>query len=182
MSDKVYNVLFLCTGNSARSIIAEKLLEHWGKGRFKAYSAGSHPKGSINPLAIQTLKSFGLSVDGLRSKSWDEFAAAGAPHLDFVFTVCDNAANEVCPYWPGQPMSAHWGVEDPSSVEGTEVVKIAAFNKVTNNLQNRIKIFTSLPINKLDVIKIQQIIDAIGQDRKITDFLKDVKGITPILP
>jgi protein-tyrosine-phosphatase len=182
MSDKLYNVLFLCTGNSARSIMAEKLLGHWGKGRFKAYSAGSHPIGSINPFAIQTLKSFGLSPNGLRSKSWDEFAAVGAPHLDFVFTVCDNAANEVCPYWPGQPMSAHWGVDDPAAVEGNDVVKIAAFNMVCNNLQNRIKTFTSLPISKLDAIKIQEFIDAIGHDRKVTDFLNDVKGIVPIVP
>lgn len=109
MSDKVYNVLFLCTGNSARSIMAERLMEHWGKGKFKAYSAGSFPNGKVNPFAIQNLKNHGLSVEGLRSKSWDEFAVEGAPHLDFVFTVCDNAAGEVCPYWPGQPMTAHWG-------------------------------------------------------------------------
>lgn len=163
MSDKVYNVLFLCTGNSARSIMAEKLMEHWGKGKFKAYSAGSHPNGKVNPFAIQTLKSHGLSVEGLRSKSWDEFAVEGAPHLDFVFTVCDNAAGEMCPYWPGQPMTAHWGVEDPAAVEGTDAEKLAAFKKISNYLQNRIKLFTSLPFSKLDSMKIKEEIDAIGK-------------------
>jgi len=163
MSDKVYNVLFLCTGNSARSIIAEKLMEHWGKGKFKAYSAGSHPTGKVNPFAIETLKGYGLSVEGLRSKSWDEFAIEGAPHLDFVFTVCDNAAGEVCPYWPGQPMTAHWGVEDPAAVVGTHEERLAAFRKVSNVLQNRIKLLAVLPINTLDNIKIKEEIDAIGK-------------------
>jgi arsenate reductase len=163
MSDKVYNVLFLCTGNSARSIMAEKLLEHWGNGKFKAYSAGSHPNGTVNPFALLTLKTFGLSTRGLRSKSWDEFAVEGAPQLDFVITVCDKAAGEVCPYWPGQPMTAHWGVEDPAAVEGTDAVKLAAFRMVSNALQNRIKIFTALPFNKIDKIKIQEEIDTIGK-------------------
>ncbi|MDI1362794.1 arsenate reductase ArsC [Methylotenera sp.] len=163
MSDKVYNVLFLCTGNSARSIMAEKLMEHWGKGKFKAYSAGSHPNGKVNPFAIQTIKSHGLSVEGLRSKSWDEFAVEGAPHLDFVFTVCDNAAGEMCPYWPGQPMTAHWGVEDPAAVEGTDEEKLEAFRKVSGYLQNRIKLFTALPISKLDSMRIKEEIDAIGK-------------------
>jgi protein-tyrosine-phosphatase len=163
MSDKVYNVLFLCTGNSARSIMAEKLLEHWGKGKFKAYSAGSHPSGKVNPFAIQTLQNQGLSADGLRSKSWDEFAGAGAPYFDFVFTVCDNAAGEVCPYWAGQPMTAHWGVEDPAAVESTDEEKLAAFRKISNYLQNRIKLFAALPIDKFDSIRIKQELDAIGK-------------------
>jgi protein-tyrosine-phosphatase len=167
MSDKIYNVLFLCTGNSARSIMAEKLMEHWGKGKFKAYSAGSHPSGKVNPFAIQTLKNQGLPTDGLRSKSWDEFAGAGAPHFDFVFTVCDNAAGEVCPYWAGQPMTAHWGVEDPAVVEGTDEEKLAAFRKISNYLQNRIKLFAALPIDsaidKFDYIRIKEELDAIGK-------------------
>jgi arsenate reductase (thioredoxin) len=163
MSDQIYNVLFLCTGNSARSIIAEKLLEHWGKGKFKTYSAGSHPNGMVNPFAIKTLESLKLPTDGLRSKSWDEFASPDAPHLDFVFTVCDNAAGEICPVWPGQPMTAHWGVEDPASVEGSDEVKLAAFKKITNQLQNRIKLLISIPIANLDNIKIKKKIEEIGK-------------------
>ncbi len=163
MSDKIYNVLFLCTGNSARSIIAEKLMEYRGQGKFKAYSAGSHPNGAVNLFAIETLKNLKLPTDGLRSKSWDEFAVEGAPHLDFVFTVCDNAAGEVCPYWPGQPMTAHWGVEDPAAVEGTDDEKLAAFRKTINYLDNRIKIFVSLALDKLDPMKIKEGIDAIGK-------------------
>lgn len=163
MSDKVYNVLFLCTGNSARSIMAEQLMEHWGKGKFKAYSAGSFPNGKVNPFAIQTLINRNLSVEGLRSKSWDEFAVEGAPHLDFVFTVCDNAAGEVCPYWPGQPMTAHWGVEDPAAVEGSDEEKLAAFRKIATYLENRIKLFAALPISKLDSMKIKEEIEAIGK-------------------
>lgn len=163
MSDKTYNVLFLCTGNSARSIMAEKLLEHWGKGKFKSYSAGSHPNGKVNPFAIATLKKLNLSTEGLRSKSWDEFAVLGAPHLDFVFTVCDNAAGEACPYWPGQPMTAHWGVEDPAAVDGTDAVKLAAFGKIANALQNRIKLFTAIPLHTLDSMKIKAEIEAIGK-------------------
>ena len=163
MADKIYNVLFLCTGNSARSIMAEKLMEHWGKGKFKAYSAGSFPNGRVNPFAIETLQSHGLSVDGLRSKSWDEFSVEGAPHLDFVFTVCDNAAGEVCPIWPGHPMTAHWGVEDPAAVEGTDEVKLDAFRKVSHYLENRIKLFVSLPLSTLDDMKIKEKIDAIGK-------------------
>ncbi len=163
MSDKIYNVLFLCTGNSARSIIAEKLMEYRGQGKFKAYSAGSHPNGAVNPFAIETLKNLKLPTDGLRSKSWDEFAVEGAPHLDFVFTVCDNAAGEACPYWPGQPMTAHWGVEDPAAVEGTDDEKLAAFRKTINYLDNRIKIFVSLALDKLDPMKIKEGIDAIGK-------------------
>lgn len=163
MENKVYNVLFLCTGNSARSIMAEKMMEHWGKGRFKAFSAGSHPAGKVNPFAIQLLESRGLSTAGLRSKSWDEFAAEGAPHLDFVFTVCDNAAGEVCPVWPGQPMTAHWGVEDPAAVEGSDEEKLRAFRNICGYLENRIKIFVALPFDKLDQMHIKQEMDAIGK-------------------
>lgn len=160
---KTYNVLFLCTGNSARSIMAERLLAHWGKGKFNAFSAGSHPTGVVNPLALQNLKNHGLSVDGLRSKSWEEFAVAGAPVMDFVFTVCDNAANEACPYWPGQPMTAHWGVEDPAAVVGSDEKKLAAFNRIGMYLENRIKLFVALPFSKLDHLKIKEEIDAIGK-------------------
>jgi arsenate reductase len=162
MADKIYNALFLCTGNSARSIMAEKLLEHWGKGRFRTFSAGSHPSGKVNPFAIELLQAKGLSTEGLRSKSWDEFAQPGAPQLDFVFTVCDNAAGEVCPYWPGQPMTAHWSVEDPVAVEGSDEDKRRAFRRIATYLENRIKIFTSLPLEKLDQLSIKKEIDAIG--------------------
>ena len=163
MEDKVYNVLFLCTGNSARSIMAEKLMENWGRGKFKAYSAGSFPTGKVNPLAIKTLELRGLSTQGLRSKSWNEFSGSDAPHLDFVFTVCDNAAGEVCPIWPGQPMTAHWGVEDPATAEGTDEEKLNAFRKISQYLENRIKLFVSLPLSKLDNMKIKEEIDAIGK-------------------
>jgi arsenate reductase len=162
MSEKIYNALFLCTGNSARSIMAEKLLEFWGKGRFRTFSAGSHPAGKVNPFAIEVLKLKGLSTDNLRSKSWDEFALPGAAPLDFVFTVCDNAAGEVCPVWPGQPMTAHWGLEDPAAVEGTDEEKLRAFKTVASYLENRIKIFTSLRLESLDRLRIKQEIDAIG--------------------
>jgi protein-tyrosine-phosphatase len=163
MEQKVYNVLFLCTGNSARSIMAERLMEHWGKGRFKAYSAGSYPTGQVNPFAIQTLQARGLSTDGVHSKSWNEFSGEGAPHLDFVFTVCDNAAGEVCPIWPGQPMTAHWGVEDPSAVEGADAEKLMAFRRICNYLENRIKLFAELPLDKIDRMRIKEEIDAIGK-------------------
>src|ERR1700750_934722 len=138
-SGRIYNVLFLCTGNSARSILAEALLNRSGAGRFRAFSAGSHPRGEVNPDALSLLRSMGLPVEGLRSKSWDEFAAPGAPRFDFIFTVCDNAANEVCPIWPGQPMTAHWGVEDPAAVEGTEEAKRKAFDHAFRELDARIK-------------------------------------------
>jgi arsenate reductase len=159
---KVFNVLFLCNNNSARSIMAEKLMEHWGKGKFKAYSAGNSPKGSINPLTIKTLESHGLNSDGLRSKSWHEFTGKDAPHLDFVFTVCDDAAGEVCPIWPGQPMTAHWGIEDPVAVDGTEEEKFIAFQRNCRYLENRIKLFVALPIETLNLMKIKDEIDAIG--------------------
>jgi arsenate reductase len=163
MNDKVYNVLFLCTGNSARSILAEALLNHWGRGRFRAFSAGSYPTGKVNPLALNILERHSLPTEGLRSKSWDEFAASGAPALDFVFTVCDKAASEVCPIWPGQPMTAHWGVADPAAVEGSELEKIQAFRDAFRVLENRIKLFTSLPIQALDKIKLKKQVDDIGK-------------------
>lgn len=163
MTDKIYNVLFLCTGNSARSIMAEKLLEHWGRGRFKAFSAGSQPTGTVNPYALETLNKRNLQTEDLRSKSWDEFATESAPHLDFVFTVCDNAAGEICPVWPGQPMTAHWGVQDPASAVGSEEEVSKIFNQICIYLENRIKLFASLPIEKLNEIKIKEEIDAIGK-------------------
>lgn len=148
--EKTYNVLFLCTGNSARSIMAEVLLNHLGRGRFRAHSAGSHPNGRVNPFSIATLESFGLPTQGLRSKSWDEFAAPGAPPIDFIITVCDNAAGEACPVWPGRPQTAHWGVEDPAAVEGPEAKKRAAFRDAATILRRRIELFLALPLAKLD--------------------------------
>jgi arsenate reductase len=165
MNNRIYNVLFLCTGNSARSILAESLINHWGRDKFRGFSAGSHPKGQVHPIAISLLEKMRLSTAGLRSKSWDEFAKPAAPPLDFVFTVCDNAAGEVCPYWPGQPMTAHWGVEDPAAVEGSDVDKWLAFRQAFSQLENRIKIFTSLPLATLDRIKLQEHLDAIGKTR-----------------
>ena len=142
-SEKTHNVLFLCTGNSARSIMAEVLMNHLGKGRFKAHSAGSHPNGKVNPFSIETLKSFGLPTEGLRSKSWDEFAAAGAPPIDFVITVCDNAAAEACPVWPGHPATAHWSIEDPAAVAGPDEDKRAAFRGAADDLRRRIEAFVA---------------------------------------
>ena len=163
MADRLYNVLFLCTGNSARSIMAEALIDQWGRGKFRGFSAGSHPKGAVHPIALQLLERLKLATEGLRSKSWDEFAGPGAVPLDFVFTVCDNAAGEVCPYWPGQPMTAHWGVPDPAAIEGTDADKWMAFRESFRLLDNRIKIFTSLPLASLDRIKLQARLDAIGE-------------------
>jgi arsenate reductase (thioredoxin) len=165
MSDTPLNVLFLCTGNSARSILAESLLNSLAtsQGRFRAYSAGSHPAGAVNPFAIELLEKNHLPTDGLRSKSWDEFAQAGAPELDFVFTVCDNAAGEVCPVWPGQPMTAHWGVPDPAAVEGDDENKRKAFFMAFRQLQNRISLFANLPFDKLDRIKLQKALSDIGK-------------------
>jgi arsenate reductase len=154
--DRPLNVLFLCTGNSARSILAEVTMNTLGAPRFKAYSAGSHPNGRVNPFAIELLSKNGLAVDGLRSKSWDEFAAAGAPPLDFVITVCDSAAGEVCPYWPGQPVTAHWGVEDPAAVEGSDDEKRKAFFHAYTRLRHRIEMFLSLPLAKLDRVSLTQ--------------------------
>lgn len=163
MTDHVYNVLFLCTGNSARSILAECILNREGKGRFKAFSAGSHPKGKVHPFAIDLLKKMNYPTTTLRSKSWDEFAEPGAPHIDFVFTVCDNAANEVCPIWPGQPMTAHWGVPDPAEAEGTDAERHLAFADTYRMLNNRISIFTSLPLRSLDRLSLQKRLDEIGR-------------------
>jgi arsenate reductase len=169
VAEKIYNVLFLCTGNSARSILGEALMNHWGKGRFKGISAGSHPKGAVHPLALKLLESRGLSTEGFRSKSWDEFAQPGSPDLDFVFTVCDNAAGEVCPYWPGQPMTAHWGVEDPAAVEGTDVEKQKAFLIAYTVLEARIKLLLSLPITTLERMRLQERVDAIGKTLPSSD-------------
>lgn len=157
-----YHVLFLCTGNSARSIMAEAILNHKGKGRFTAHSAGSHPTGQPRPEALQQIESAGLSIAGLRSKSWDEFSAPGAPKLDFVFTVCDNAANEICPVWPGQPMTAHWGVPDPGYAHGTTEQVERAFRDAFTILNRRISLFLSLPISSLDALAIKREIDRIG--------------------
>ena len=163
MAERPYNVLFLCTGNSARSILAEALINQWGRGNFRGFSAGSHPKGTVHPIALQLLQRMNFPTKDLRSKSWEEFAAPGAESLDFVFTVCDNAAGEVCPYWPGQPMTAHWGVPDPAAAEGTDADKWLAFRETFRLLDNRIKIFTSLPLAALDRIKLQERLNAIGK-------------------
>jgi len=161
--EKIFNVLFLCTRNSARSIMAECILNRLGQGRFRGYSAGSQPSGEIHPTAIQLLKQSNFPTADLRSKGWDEFATPDAPVLDFVFTVCDNAAKEVCPVWPGQPMSAHWGIPDPVTVEGTDAVRAAAFAEAMRYLHNRISIFVSLPLRSLDRLSLQRRLDEIGQ-------------------
>ncbi len=166
MNERVFSVLFLCTGNSARSILAEAILNRAGNGRFRAYSAGSHPKGEVNRFAVELLHKQGFDVSGLRSKSWDEFAAPIAPHPDFVFTVCDNAAGEACPIWPGQPVTAHWGIEDPAAVEGSDEEKRRAFSTAFKLLQRRISLFTSLPLDKLDEMAIKRKLDGIGRLRE----------------
>lgn len=163
MSDRVYNVLFLCTGNSARSILGEAILNREGKGRFRGYSAGSQPKGAVHPYTLDLLRGLDHPLDGLRSKPWDEFAVPGAPQLDFVFTVCDSAAKETCPVWPGQPMSAHWGVPDPAAVEGNEAERRAAFAEAYRQLKNRISAFVSLPMESIDRLSLQRRIREIGQ-------------------
>lgn len=163
MSEKVYNVLFLCTGNSARSQMAEVILNRFGRGRFRAYSAGSHPSGQVRPLAVTLLKHLNFPTEDLRSKSWDEFASPAAPMMDFVFTVCDKAAGEVCPVWPGQPMTAHWGVDDPVAVAGSEFECLQTFREALRVLENRIKIFTSLRLEALDRLKLKQQLDQIGR-------------------
>jgi arsenate reductase (thioredoxin) len=160
---KPYAVLFLCTGNSARSILAEVLLNHWGKGRFQAYSAGSFPKGTVHPMALDVLRAAKLPVAGLRSKSWSEFARADSPAMDFIFTVCDQAAGEVCPIWPGNPMTAHWGVPDPAAVEGSDSVRRQAFRNAYLALEARIKLFTSLRVEALDRMALKRRVDEIGQ-------------------
>lgn len=161
--ERIFNVLFLCTGNSARSILAESILNKDGAGQFRAYSAGSQPKGEVNPLAITTLANFDYPTDGLRSKAWDEFARPDAPVMDFVFTVCDNAAGEACPVWPGQPMTAHWGIEDPAAVEGPEIARQTAFVSAFRYLRNRIGAFASLPVSSLDKSMLRTRLVEIGQ-------------------
>jgi len=163
MSDPAYNVLFLCTGNSARSILAEVLVEHWGKGRFVGHSAGSFPRGSVHPLALDLLGRLHPRTTGLRSKSWDEFARPGAPVMDFVFTVCDQAAGEVCPVWPGNPVTAHWGVPDPASVVGSDEDRRQAFRDAHRQLETRIKLFVALPIDKLDRIALKRQVENISR-------------------
>lgn len=162
MTEKTYNVLFLCTGNSARSIMAEALVTTMGRGRFRGFSAGSHPGGKVNPFAIEQVKATGYPVDNLRSKSWDEFAAPDAPHMDFIITVCDNAAGEVCPVCPGHPVSAHWGFEDPAAVEGTDEEKRAAFGKIFKQIMSRMNAFVNLPVDMLDKNAIRQEMQKIG--------------------
>ena len=161
----IYNVLFLCTGTSARSILAEALIDHWAKGRFKGYSTGSFLKGAVHPFAIEALEELYLPTDGLRSKSWNEFARPGAPVMDFVFTVCDQAAGEVCPVWPGNPVTAHWGVPDPAAVEGTAAEKIRAFRYAYQALESRIKLFTSLRLEALDRLALERKVGELGRLR-----------------
>jgi protein-tyrosine-phosphatase len=163
MTQRPFNVLFLCTHNSARSIIAECIMNRLGQGRFKGYSAGSQPGGKVHPYALQLLHRLNYDTSSLRSKSWNEFSGPDAPELDFVFTVCDNAANETCPYWPGQPMTAHWGLPDPSAVEGTEAERHLAFADIHRMLNQRISIFTNLPLATLDTLSLQKQLDAIGR-------------------
>ena len=167
MSDRPFNIVFLCTHNSARSIIAECILNRIGAGKFRGYSAGSQPKGEIHPLALVLLRRLNYGTNGLRSKSWHEFTAPEAPNLDFVFTVCDNAANEVCPVWPGQPMSAHWGVPDPSLASGSEAERAYAFADTYRMLNQRISIFVSLPLRSLDMLTLQKRLDDIGRARAV---------------
>jgi len=163
MTDRVYNVLFLCTGNTARSILAEGILRKDGAGRFQAFSAGSQPKGVVNPFALKVLESFGYPADGFRSKNWDEFSGPGAPSMDFVFTVCDSAAGEACPVWPGHPVTAHWGIEDPAAVEGSDIEKERAFVQAFKLMKNRISTFLSLPLASLDAASLRARLGEIGQ-------------------
>ena len=165
MENRVFNVLFLCTGNSARSIFAECIINRLGRGRFRGYSAGSHPKGEVHPLTLYELRQNNYSTEGLRSKDWNAFAAPDAPHMDFVFTVCDRAAAEACPVWPGQPITAHWGVEDPVGIEGDELTRRTAFATALRELNNRISIFVNLPFDSLDRLRLQEKLDEIGRTR-----------------
>ena len=167
MADRPFNVLFLCTGNSARSIMAEAILNKLGAGKFSAHSAGSQPKGQVHPETIRLLQDLGYDTSGFRSKSWNEFAKPGAPSLDFAFTVCDNAAGETCPIWPGQPMTAHWGIPDPAAVEGTEAEIASAFRDAYLLLQRRIELFANLPVRSLDRMSLQKHLDEIGTPEKI---------------
>lgn len=167
MADRVYNVLFLCTGNSARSILAESILTKEGKGRFRAFSAGSQPKGEVNPFALKVLDALGYPTEGFRSKSWDEFAVPGAPKMDFIFTVCDTAAGETCPVWPGQPVTAHWGIEDPAVIEGTNIEKETAFSLAARYMKNRIVAFLNLPLDSIDHLWLTTQLQAIGRREKI---------------
>lgn len=168
MSDRIYNVLFLCTGNSARSILAESILQRDGGGRFRAFSAGSLPKGAVNPFALKVLAKLGYPADGFRSKSWEEFTGPNAPVMDFIFTVCDNAAGETCPIWPGQPMTAHWGIEDPAAAEGSDVEKETAFVTAFHYLKKRISLFTALPSQKLDRLALGAKLREIGRSEGST--------------
>jgi len=165
MTGRAFNVLILCTGNSARSILGEALVERWGQGRFRGFSAGSHPKGRVHPLALELLEHERFPTEGLRSKGWDEFAAAGAPPLDFIFTVCDNAAGEACPVWPGHPMTVHWGIDDPAAADGSDEEKRLAFRKAFDELQRRVRAFIDLPIGSLDPLELKQRLQAIGNSR-----------------
>ena len=169
MTDRIYNVLFLCTGNSARSILAESILTKDGAGRFRAFSAGSQPKGAVNPFALKVLGSFDYPIEGFRSKSWEKFAGPGAPVMDFVFTVCDNAAGEACPVWPGQPMTAHWGIEDPAAVEGLEFERERAFALAARYLKNRILAFTNLPLASIDKLALETELKQIGRSEGTTN-------------
>jgi arsenate reductase len=161
-AERVYNVLFLCTGNSARSVLGEAVLNHLGEGRFRAYSAGSQPKGAVHPMTLDVLREAGIAVDGLRSKGWDEFAAPGAPAMDFVFTVCDSAAGETCPIWPGHPTSAHWGIEDPAAADGPEFRRKAAFEQALGYMRNRVAAFVSLPLASIDAMALGSRLREIG--------------------
>ncbi|MDN5005225.1 arsenate reductase ArsC [Bradyrhizobium sp. GCM10027634] len=174
MPDQMYNVLFLCTGNSARSILAESILRKDGAGRFRSFSAGSTPKDAVHPLALRTLENMDYPADGMRSKSWLEFAASDAPVMDFVFTVCDNAAGEACPIWPGQPMTAHWGIEDPASAEGSDLEKQAAFNTAFRYLKNRIDTFVNLPLKSIDKLSLGTRLREIGRSDGATSNRNDV--------
>jgi len=165
VSDRPINVLIVCTGNSARSILAESLINHWGRGRFRGYSAGSQPRGTVHPVALELLRQMKMPTAGLRSKSWDEFARPGAPEFDFIFTVCDNAANETCPAYPGQALRAHWGVADPALETGSQTDQWLAFREAFRELESRVRIFTSLPLESLDRARLQQRLDDIGKSR-----------------